>query len=75
MNAIEVYSVGLVHLSACVSKELTCEEIVARVNKTHPTGLDHGWALSGEENFAGGEPNPCPCNTHPDERLHYLLVC
>lgn len=69
-----VYTVGLVHVSACAAKDEPRDEVLATANRTHPTGLEHGWGFSEDATFSGGEPNPCPCEMDPD-RLHYLLVC
>lgn len=69
-----VYAIGIVHVSACAPKDQPRDEVLAAADRTHPTGLDHGWAFSEDDTFSGGEPNPCVCDQDPD-RLHYLLVC
>jgi hypothetical protein len=65
------YRVGLCHASVCAVADATPEEITRAAG---PTGLDHGWQISEEPTFSGGEPNPCPCNVDPS-RQHWLLVC
>lgn len=74
MSGTICYAVGIVHLSVC-SDSTDREEILAQANRTHPTGLDHGWAFSDDATFSGGQPNPCPCNAQPDTHTHYLLAC
>lgn len=71
-NPVEIYSQGLCHASVCVPKDMPREEILRHVP---PSGTQHGWRIAEAPNFKGGEPNPCPCNDHPDSRLHYLLEC
>jgi hypothetical protein len=73
-DAVVVYTTGLVHCSVCADRDLTPEEVVAAVNFREPSGTDHGWMLSDEPTFSGGEPNPTPCN-QDSSRLHYLMVC
>jgi hypothetical protein len=75
MNEIEFYGVGLVHLSACAPKDATAEQIESAANLRHPTGIESQWKLSDAPTFSGGEPNPCPCEQHPADRRHVLLVC
>ena len=72
---IHLYSVGLCHASVCAPKDAEPEAIVAEANRLHPTGIESQWAVSDDERFQGGETNPCACNDHPTERLHWLLVC
>lgn len=69
-----VYSKGVVHCSVCIPMDMPMEEVVAKVNRLHPTGIDSQWELSTDLKFATGEPNPCEC---PDEkgRIHRLMVC
>ena len=69
----EAYAVGFVCASACTT--LPIEEATARLNAAHPTGLTHGWEPSKDETFKSGDPNPCPCNDHPETHQHYLFVC
>lgn len=70
---VNVYTFGVCHCSVCAPDDMPPAEVIERANALHPTGLDHGWALS-EEKFAGGQDNPCKCN-HDDRCLHYLMVC
>lgn len=74
MTKIIVYSKGLVHCSVCAPKDMPREEIVAETNSLNPTGIKHQWYIS-DKAFATGETNPCPCDSEPDSRLHYLMVC
>lgn len=73
MANVTIYAEGLVVCSVCSDGSL--EETLAAVNAMNPTGLDHGWVLSQEPEFRDGAPNPCPCNTEPETRKHYLLEC
>jgi hypothetical protein len=74
MSSVDVYSVGIVHASVCAPKAMPVNEVVAEANRRAPTGLDHEWILSREEQFSGGQSNPCLCD-HDPERTHYLLDC
>jgi hypothetical protein len=69
----EVYGHGLCCLSVCTNLTDTVE-IERRANAENPTGLDHGWTISTDPTFSGGEPMPGPCSRHPG-RQHYLLKC
>ncbi len=70
--SFEIYSSGLVHCSVCT--DAPREEIETLVNEHNPTGLKHGWHFSDDKTFRGGQPNPAPCETHPNNK-HYLMVC
>lgn len=72
--SVVAYSIGLVFMSVCALASVTEAEVVSIANSKHPTGLDHPWTKS-EESFAAGQSNPCPCDTEPETRQHYLLVC
>lgn len=72
--SVRVYTFGLCHCSVCVPREMSRAEIESGANIAHPTGLDHGWKISDEPTFKGGEPNPCECHDG-ETRLHYLMVC
>lgn len=56
---------------------LTQEEYnnLTKDDANHPTGISSKWSISKDKTFHSGEPNPCPCDQHPDKRLHYLLTC
>jgi hypothetical protein len=69
---VTVYSYGLCYASACASLDASREEVEDAVNASHPTGLENGWQVA-DENFSGGEPNPCPCSE--EGKQHWLLVC
>jgi hypothetical protein len=71
-----VYRIGTVHISVCVPKDMTVEDVEYAANREHPTGIGSKWTVSTDKTFADGtSPNPCPCDSHPSERLHYLMVC
>lgn len=74
MNQVEVYTFGLCHCSVCVPKDMSRADVEAGADVSHKTGLDHGWKISADKTFKGGEPNPCVCSCNPN-RLHYLMVC
>lgn len=69
-----VYASGLVHMSVCVPVTMSRDQVAETASEVNPTGITSQWAVSGEP-FADGSPNPCPCDTEPDDRRHYLLVC
>ncbi len=69
-----VYSSGLVCCSVCVPIDMPIGEVERLVNLHHSTGIDSRWALSSDEHFAGGEPNPSPC-ADDRARQHFLLAC
>lgn len=69
----EAYSIGFVAASICTS--LPIEEAMKRMNEENPAGTQHGWMLSEDKTFRGGQPNPCPCDQNPETHKHYLLNC
>jgi hypothetical protein len=72
---VVVYTVGVVHCSACAPTDMPVEEVTRVVNEVAgPTGLDHGWEPSDAPTFSGGESNPCPCEKE-EGRVHRLYVC
>lgn len=73
-NKVELYSVGICHASACAPEAMTGDEVADAANGIQPTGLDHGWAISSDETFRSGQPNPCVCNSDAGRR-HWLLSC
>jgi hypothetical protein len=75
MKNIQVYSIGLCNLSVCALKDISIEEITEEINKEHPTGLNHGWTFSDHDTFGDGTAMPCPCDTDPETRKHYLFNC
>lgn len=77
LEAQRIYCIGspgIVAVSVCAPKDTPREQIEEWVNGEHPTGISSPWAISGDD-FAEGQPNPCPCDQEPDARLHYLLNC
>ena len=68
----QAYAVGICNASVC--SNLTLEETTRQLNREHPTGIGK-WELSQEPTFAAGEPQPCPCNLHPETHKHYLFEC
>lgn len=75
MNKVDIYSIGIVYLSACAEDSLSIEEITTEVNKLHPTKISSKWTLSEDKTFKDGiSTNPCKCNQHSN-RLHYLFTC
>ena len=67
-----VYSIGVVCASVCT--RLPLDEATRRLNAEHPTG-GHPWFPSADKTFAGGEPNPSPCNQWPTTNRHCLFNC
>jgi hypothetical protein len=74
-TTVYVYGTGVVALSACAPAAMPPGEVAAAANRQQPTGISSPWRVSGEPRFAGGQPNPCPCDQQPAARLHYLLEC
>ncbi len=72
--SIDIYSHGIVYCSVCAPSELPIEEVTVHVNRENPTTISTDWALSEDETFSGGEPNPSPCERGL-ERTHYLFEC
>ncbi len=64
-----VYSDGIVYQSVCSS--LGDEETLQRMQGT-VSGTSNGWQFA-KEPFRNGEPNPCPCDQHPETHKHYLF--
>ena len=71
---VYVYTSGLVSCSACAPADMPIDEVAREVNLQNPTGISSRWQAATEP-FADGTPNPCPCNQHPVERVHYLFNC
>ncbi len=71
-NEFKIYSHGPLYMSVCTS--LSPEEATIRANKDNPTEIGSPWRIHTGE-FNTGEPNPCPCNDHPETHKHYLFVC
>lgn len=75
MDKLIIYSQGIIAMSVCVDKDLTTHEIEMLANSQSPTGIKSKWQISTDKTFHKGEPNPCPCEDHPETRKHYLLNC
>jgi hypothetical protein len=72
---VYVYGTGLIYTSACAPADMPPGDIEIAVNTQHPTGISSRWAMSDDETFSTGEPNPAPCDQDPEGRHHYLLNC
>ena len=70
---VMIYSAGLCMCSVCAPKDMPVDQVELQTNAQLPTGISSRWSLH-DEAFAGGEPNPSPCN-HDPGRLHYLMSC
>lgn len=70
-----VYSLGVTACSVCAPAGLTFAEVTAEANRQEPTMISSPWKVSDAPSFKSGEPNPCPCDTEPDARRHYLMEC
>lgn len=68
-ETVTVYSEGLLFASACTT--LNDAEVDAAM-AVLPSGTSGGWTRS-KEPFAGGQPNPCPCDASPESRRHILF--
>jgi len=75
MEPVIIYRNGIVACSVCAKKDLSIKEITKQVNALNPTMSSSNWKLSKDKTFKGGEPNPCPCNEYPDNRVYYLFNC
>ena len=69
---LEIYSIGVVCCSICT--DLPIDDAVEQVNEAMPPGVESRWAISEDETFASGHPNPFNCPDHSG-RVHYLLNC
>lgn len=75
MQKVIPYSVGLLTASVCAENSLTPQEVQDEFNKISPAGTMNGWKISDDTHFREGATNPCPCDTHPETRKHYLFNC
>lgn len=69
-----VYAAGIVAASICGPKGAARREVVQAANALFPTGISHGWTISKDKTFKGGEPNPCVCESDSSKK-HWLLEC
>ena len=67
-----VYAEGICTASVC--SLLPMAEVQARM-RSHSTGISSRWEWAEAEVFAGGRPNPCPCDRKPETHSHYLFHC
>lgn len=74
-DEVTFLAIGLVVASACAPNTMSAEDVERAANRLRPTGIEAGWSVSNVKAFKTGEPNPCPCNDHPNERRHWLLEC
>lgn len=75
-NTIDIYAKGILATSVCAHPDMSKETIEKMVNKSHPTGIDSGWAVSEEEFFGDGKtPNGGIVNCRNGETRHWLLIC
>lgn len=59
--------------TAIVCTALSDEEMTARLNADHPTGISSRWEIA--DQLPDGTPNGKPCDDHPDARRHLLFEC
>lgn len=71
-SVFEVYREGLFFMSVCT--DMTPEEAEQYAQTIKSSGTSRGWKVSKDKTFRTGEPNPCPCDQHPD-RIHILFDC
>jgi hypothetical protein len=74
-DQVLVYSLGIVACSVCAPTDMPPAMVVAEVNMQEPTGISSDWTLDEAPAFHTGQPNPSPCDKHPEVRTHYLLKC
>jgi hypothetical protein len=70
VSELIVYSEGLCFASVCTS--LDDGELDRRMS-ARPATATHGWVRSTDPYFAGGQPNPCPCELQPETHRHVLF--
>lgn len=71
---VHLYSIGIIHASACAPMDTPGLDVIDAANKIHPTG-GHPWFIDPDaKTFNSGAPNPCVCNDDP-ARQHWLLTC
>lgn len=66
------YSVGLMYASVCTGWD--DDQTTRWLNLSYPTGISSQWSVSADATFAGGAPNPSPCEQDPCRR-HVLFSC
>ncbi|MGW5259626.1 hypothetical protein ACWEQG_01545 [Microbispora sp. NPDC004025] len=59
--------------TAIVCTALSTEEMTARLNTDHPTGISSRWEIA--DHFPDGTPNGKPCDEQPGTRRHLLFEC
>ena len=74
MDEVEVYSYGLFYASVCAPRHLSGVGVASNVNLQMPSGTTRGWMVA-DDDFDGGEKNPCPCSDKPETHVHWLLDC
>lgn len=73
---VHIYKSGLFSMSVCAPAAMDGDAVAAMASAQEPTGIDRDWTVSADATFGDGvTPNPCPCNTMPDARRHWLLDC
>lgn len=75
LGEVVVYAEGLCALSACAPKDMDRADLLAVINSEHPTGIRSSWSFDNAPRFRTGQPNPCPCEQEPGDRMHYLFAC
>jgi hypothetical protein len=73
-STVYLWGLTLVHVCACAPAAMPPDQVEAQVNTKTPTGIESPWQVDTEP-VGDGAPNPRPCNSDPDGRLHYLMVC
>ncbi len=72
-DEVVMYAEGMFSASVCAPARMTPEQVVERVNRTHPSGTEAGWQVSDDKTFRTGQPMPAPCDKEPETRRHWLL--
>jgi hypothetical protein len=73
-GAVYLYRVGPLSMSVCAPGTADAAEVARAINRHYPCGTEHGWVVSQDTHFLGGETNPCTCEESP-ERKHWLIDC
>ncbi len=73
-HGVQVIGWGLVYLTVCAPEDTDTAVLEAEANRQYPTGISSPWAISDDEKFSGGQPNPCSCD-RVEGRRHSKLSC
>lgn len=74
MSVVHIMSEGIFYLTACAPADMDGQAVEGEVRRRAIAGTSHGWRLSKDPTFSGGQTNPCVCD-QDDTRKHWLFAC